>query len=122
MEEKIKSGNVVDLSYLNDLSRGNKVFIKEMLSIFIAENPAEMNAIENAINEVNYDLIRSTAHKLKSTIPFIGLDKIVGSDVAEMESLAFNRSDIEQIKTHFSKVRAACQKANEELGPMLSEL
>jgi HPt (histidine-containing phosphotransfer) domain-containing protein len=122
MEEKIKNGNVVDLSYLNDLSRGNKAFVKEMLSIFMQESPAEMNSIENAINDSNFELIKSTSHKLKSTIPFVGLDKIVGTDVMEMEALAANRSNIEQIKTHFSKVRAACAKAFEELGPMLNEL
>jgi HPt (histidine-containing phosphotransfer) domain-containing protein len=122
MEEKIKNGNVVDLSYVNDLSRGNKQFIKEIITIFLAENPGEIQVIEKAVNENNYEAIKSTAHKLKSTIPFIGLDKIVGNDVAEMEALAAGSSNMEMIKEHLEKLKDACERSYNELGPILNDL
>src|SRR5687768_5934613 len=122
MEEKIKNGKVVDLTYVKDLSRGNKDLIKEIITIFLAENPGEIKTIEKAMNENNYGVIKSTAHKLKSTIPFIGLDKIVGNDVAEMEALAANASNMEMIKEHLEKVKDACKRSYNELGPILADL
>ena len=122
MDEKNNNGKVVDLTYVNDLSRGNKEFLKEMISVFLEENPQEIKTIEKAVEEKDYEVIKNTAHKLKSTIPFIGLDKIVGNDVSVMEALAANGSNIEMIKEHLTKIRSACEKAYKELEPIKRDL
>jgi HPt (histidine-containing phosphotransfer) domain-containing protein len=122
MEEEIKNGKVVDLTYVNELSRGNKAFIKEIIKLFLLENPQEMSLLEKGINANDFDQVKTTAHKLKSTLPFIGLDKIVGNEVIEMETLAGNRSHMDQIKAHFERVLKACEQAYKELEPIQATL
>lgn len=122
MDEQIENGKVVDLTYVKDLARGNKAFIKEIITLFLSENPLELTAIEKAINANDFEAVKSTAHKLKSTIPFIGLDKLVGTNVTEMESLAADKTSMAQIRSHFEKVKQTCEKAYNELGPMQAEL
>jgi HPt (histidine-containing phosphotransfer) domain-containing protein len=106
---------ITDLEYLNQISKGNKKFAEEMIKIFLAENPSEIDALQKCIEERNFPLIKAAAHKLKSTMPFVGLDKILGNEVAEMEMLAESGQDIERIEKIFFKVKEICDKAYAEL-------
>ncbi len=114
--------NTVDLTYITELSRGNKAFIKEIISIFLTENPGEIDILEKAVADNDFELVKTTAHKLKSTLPFLGLDRVVGQDVFEMEYLATQRSNMPKIKEHLLKVKQACNKAYEELDPIQQDL
>ncbi|HXB40634.1 MAG TPA: Hpt domain-containing protein [Bacteroidia bacterium] len=109
---------ITNLDYLVDLSKGNKLFVKEMIVIFLSENPEEIKTIEKGIAEKDYDLIKATAHKLRSTIPFIGLDKLIESEVEEMETLATNHANIKEIEKRFSRIKETCEKACIELQPV----
>ncbi|MDF2448406.1 MAG: His Kinase (phospho-acceptor) protein [Bacteroidota bacterium] len=116
--EKIEK--TTNLSYLMELSDGNKTFVKEMISLFLSENPEEIKALERGIAEKNYKAIKSVAHKLRSTIPFMGLDKVIEKEVAEIESLAAQSGDLQEISSRFSKIKSACEKAYIELSPVSS--
>lgn len=109
---------ITNLDYLVEVSKGDKVFVKEMISLYLSENPEEIHSLEKGILEKNYDLIRSVAHKLRSTIPFIGLDKVIEKDVVKVESLAAERTSIGEIEKLFSKIKAMCQKSWLELRPV----
>jgi HPt (histidine-containing phosphotransfer) domain-containing protein len=109
---------ITNLDYLVDLSKGNKVFVKEMIEIFLSENPEEIKSIEKGISEKNYELIKATAHKLRSTIPFIGLDKLIENEVEEIETLAAAQGDIREIEKRFLKIKEMCEKACWELQPV----
>src|ERR1041384_2200478 len=106
---------IIDLDYLSALAKGNKAFIKEMISIFLSDNPRELTAIETAISTKNFEEIKQTAHKLKSTLPVIGLDRLIGKEILEIESLALQKTDLQGIETRFKKVKDTCEKAYPEL-------
>jgi HPt (histidine-containing phosphotransfer) domain-containing protein len=112
------AGKTIDLSYLEGLSSGNKEFVREMKDLFLSENPEEIKSLEKAISEKNHKAIQTLAHKLRSTIPFMGLDKIIEKDVTEIETLASNMSDIKEIEKRFSKIKETCEKAYYELNPV----
>jgi HPt (histidine-containing phosphotransfer) domain-containing protein len=106
---------VYNLDYLHELSHGNEEFVKEMIRIFLAEMPEEIQNLENSIKEKNYTAIRHAAHKLKSTIPFVGLNFVIGKEVFEIEDLASKQLDLEKIELLFVKIKEMCNKAAEEL-------
>jgi HPt (histidine-containing phosphotransfer) domain-containing protein len=132
-----KGEKVTNLDYLVKLSKGNEQFVKEMIRIFLEENPGEITTLEKAIKEQDYSLINMAAHKLRSTIPFVGIDKIIASEISEIEQLALNKAgnplmqdapeqkkpgflptDRELIKTIeklFTKIKNICWKACDEL-------
>jgi HPt (histidine-containing phosphotransfer) domain-containing protein len=107
--------SVTDLTYLKDLAKGNEVFVKEMIGIFLTENPEEIKQLEKAIEEINFEKIKSISHHMKSTIPFVGIDKYVGNDLLQIEHLAAEKNEIESIQTYFAHVKLVCQQAFQEL-------
>lgn len=109
------SNKVTNLDYLTELSKGNSQFVSEMVEIFLVESPEEIGLLEKGINERNFDLIRSSSHKMRSTIPFVGIDKIIMTEIVEIERLAATQSDFPKIEILFKKVKAVYQKAFEEL-------
>ena len=140
---KIKTdfNRVTNLDYLRGLSKGNTQFVKEMINTFLIENPKEIESLKKAIESKNLEAIKQAAHLLQSSIPFVGLDKIIESEVYEIEKIAAeksvpdkieilpaDKSVIQKIEIHatdkpalqkiellFSKVKEACEKACQEL-------
>ena len=106
---------ITNLDYLTELSKGNKQFVLDMIEIFLAENPEEVKNLDDAIKQRDYPSIRATAHKMKSTIPFVGVDKIIGTEVSEIEKLGAENGDIQKIELLFSTVKEISAKAAEEL-------
>lgn len=109
------SDKVTDLSYLIAISKGNKAFIDEMIDIFLTENPLEIELLESAIQEQDHIAIKAYAHKMKSTIPFVGIDKLIEKDLEEIELLAAEKKDVEKIIVLFSEIKKICLLAAEEL-------
>jgi HPt (histidine-containing phosphotransfer) domain-containing protein len=106
---------VTDLTYLTELSKGDTNFVKEMIDIFLAENPAEITQLEQAIEKTDFEKIKFISHHMKSTIPFVGLDIHIGNDIYQIENLAGEKKEIETIRTHFAPIKSICQKAFQEL-------
>ena len=113
-----KTEKITDLAYLLEVSKGDKVFIKEMINLFLSENPEEIHSLEKGIKESNFDVIKSVAHKLRSTIPFIGLDKVIHKEIVEVETLAAEKTSISKIEELFQKIKTMCQQAWLELKPV----
>lgn len=114
-ESITNSKKIVNIDYLIKISKGNTKFVNEMVKLFLTENPDEIKTLEKGIEEMDFDLIKTAANKLKSTIPFLGLDKAIEQEVTEMEKLASGEKDIQKIKTLFSKIKKTCEIACIEL-------
>lgn len=106
---------VTNLDYLNELAKGDTAFIAEMIAIFLEENPEEIKTLEAAIQENQFEDIKSIAHHMKSTIPFVGIDLLIGKDLLEIEKLAAEKTGLGQIKILFENVKTICEKSYDEL-------
>lgn len=130
---------VTNLDYLLKLSKGNDEFVKDMIGIFLEENPAEIRTLERAIEERDFRQINAAAHKLRSTVPFVGIDKMISGDISEIEHLALveagdplesnpktekksflpnDREVISKIERLFQKIKSICFRAYDELKPI----
>lgn len=106
---------VTNLDYLNELAKGDTAFIEEMISIFLEENPEEIKTLEAAIQESHFENIKSISHHMKSTIPFVGIDLLIGKDLLEIEKLASEKTGLDRIKISFENIKIVCEKAHNEL-------
>lgn len=132
---------VTDLDYLSGLSKGDVQFIKEMIRIFLEENPREVRLLEEGLRERDFNKIYLAAHKLRSTLPFVGIDRLIEKDICEVEELSVSKSTIkkielapegnpdikkieiittdqgvvERIEKLFPKIKDVCEKARMEL-------
>src|SRR5687767_12188955 len=111
-KEDLKNCN---LDYLYDLAKGDMGFVREMIDVFVSDNSGELDNLESEIKSKNFPEIKHISHKLRSSIPYVGLDKLIGEEVAEIEELAKNEKDIAKIARLYKKVREVSDKAITEL-------
>jgi len=62
----------IDLTYLNEISGGDKEFIAEMIETFLEETPKDIAELEKLLATENWAGIGLVAHKLKSSIKMFG--------------------------------------------------
>jgi HPt (histidine-containing phosphotransfer) domain-containing protein len=66
----------IDLSYLREMSGGNKELVLEMISIFksqVVEFTTNMNQL---LNDKQYEQLGKLAHKAKSSVSIMGLEEL----------------------------------------------
>lgn len=68
--------NLVDLTFLNDFCKGNKLKMIAYIHTFLESAPAQLNEINNFNEEMNLEKLRSAIHSFKPQLTFIGLNSI----------------------------------------------
>ncbi|HET6990014.1 MAG TPA: Hpt domain-containing protein, partial [Bacteroidia bacterium] len=111
----------VDLAYLEKITKGNEQFLLSMIDIFLEQNPEDVNMLRNAVRDADFETIRLISHKIKTSVVFIGLDKHIQSQLAEMEKLGTEAQQLGEIKKLFAEVDHVCGKADQELKIIKSE-
>ena len=71
---ELKEQNVVSLDMLEELTGGDKDFQLEMIVLFIQQAEIIMNEIKEFYGTGNFEGIKSSAHKLKTSFGIIGAD------------------------------------------------
>ncbi len=114
----LKSGKnahkILNFNYLQDLSKGNKSFVKSMLAQFVEQMPQEISELEKAISAKDYKLIKANAHNMKTTVAFVGLDKTLHPPLDLIENASL-KQDILTILQTFEKVKKLCEQAIKEI-------
>lgn len=105
---------LISKEHLNSLSRGNAEFIKDIVQIFLNQNPKELIDLEHAILDKNYLSIKSISHKMKTSVGFIGIQSLLPV-LSKIEELAQKSEEIKQIELLFEEVKSKCLLASEEL-------
>lgn len=90
----IKPLKVCDLTYLQNFSGGDKGFMRQMIELFFKQVPVELNSLHQHAG--NFDNVRNTAHRLKSSVSLVGAESMVVL-LKQMEKLAIDGSDSDQI-------------------------
>ena len=107
--------SMLSLSFLAAQTKNNKEFIKEMINIFVKQNPLEISEMQNAINNKDFEQVYKTAHLIRNSIFYFGLSKAIGNSLSEIERLAKAEVNTNEIEENFALVRDVCNKAVEEL-------
>lgn len=75
------------LSKLNEIGRGNKDFIKKMISLFIDQTPAATDSIKSAYTSNDFSKVKAVAHRIKPSIDNMEIHSLK-SEIRQIESLA----------------------------------
>ncbi len=86
-----------------------------MIDIFLEQTPLDLKSIEEAVYKSDFEIVKSIAHRMKSSIRFVGLADRIENDLDAMENTPVENRNIEFIKVHFDNVKSVCEKAMEEL-------
>ena len=76
-----------DLSYLQEMSGGNKELVIEMISIFKNQVVEFAHDMEGHLQKKEYELLGKLAHKAKSSVSIMGLNQLA-NQLKTLENLA----------------------------------
>ncbi len=91
----------LDLSYLEMMSDGDDFMKKTMLDMLIEELPTELVKLRQAYLEQNADELRQVAHKMKSTLAFIGHPDMTVANAA-LEEIGKEKTDLQRASSHLT--------------------
>lgn len=105
-KEVIDEESLYSLEKLNQISRGNKAFIKKIVNIFISETEKTVKIFNQAFVDQDFEEIKKVAHKMKPVIDQLSIS-ILQEEIRELEKLAIQKEDglrIESIIQNYSKI------------------
>jgi len=103
--------DMIDLTYLKEVSMGDAGFEQEMATKFIAIISDDLAALKQALLTHNYPQLKRVAHQMLSTISVMGLGAKISNS---LRSIEFDDLSEEQLKQQVQLVTAICTKAKEE--------
>lgn len=86
----------INFDYLNALLEDDNETKATMLTILLDELPDEIQKINTAFHENNITAIKNAAHKLKSTLAFVGNEKMATANKA-IEQITKNNEGLEKL-------------------------
>jgi len=111
--------SVIDLEYLQSLSKGDKDFEKNMIRSFSIQMPEELKQLKTAITQKNYKKIGSMAHNMKSTVSCMGLQQLTPL-LQQIEQESENRNGLTLITENYTLIAATCHLAIREAKKLIS--
>lgn len=114
METTMNKKTMTDLAYLKEISRGDNVFIREMIQVFIEETPKAINNLEQHLNNRDWKMLRAVAHKMKPSFSFVGL-KDLQDIINSVEEYSETETNLDQLPEMIAKIKNGCFLAIEEL-------
>lgn len=68
--------NIIDLSYLNEVSDGDQDFEIDLMNTFISQSPDLLDRLTLLLQKKKYQEMTPVAHKFKSTLTVFGIYSI----------------------------------------------
>jgi HPt (histidine-containing phosphotransfer) domain-containing protein len=90
-----------------------------MVRSFSQQIPEELNDLKMAIGQKDYGRVKAIAHTMKSTVSFLGLQKLAPL-LQQLEKDAENKRDFTEIQNKFELINTICQAAVREAGQLIS--
>ena len=113
-----QTSGYIDLAYLSELSGGNKEFEKQILEQFLVQVPDEMEQLEQAIQNRDFETVKQSAHSLKSTVGYVGLSDALHPYLDRIEKDAIKNDD-NNFSVDLDYVKAHCDHAKTEVENLL---
>jgi HPt (histidine-containing phosphotransfer) domain-containing protein len=110
-----------DLSYLREMSGGNKELILEMIGIFKEQVIEFAEEMDKHLNNKEYELLGKLAHKAKSSVSIMGMQDLA-RDLKNLENLAGEGKKTETYAGIVHKFRQETVDATEELNVVINNI
>jgi CheY-like chemotaxis protein len=105
---------IVNLNVLYTIAGDDPGFIRLCIELFLKEMPENLNRLNTAIDQTDWEGIRTTSHKMKTSLNYMGLNE-QRLAALNIEKLARDKRDLERIKSDANSIMDICSRAFEEL-------
>jgi HPt (histidine-containing phosphotransfer) domain-containing protein len=111
----------VDLTYLKNMSAGNKDLVLEMIGIFKSQVEEFTTEMDKLFADKEFELLGRLAHKAKSSISIMGLNDLA-IDLKNFENLAKEGKEVDTYPQFIEKFKTETQQAVDELNEVVSNI
>lgn len=112
---------IINFEYLDTLTGGQDSVKITFLETLIRDMPKEVAKLINDYEHRDWEKVKQSAHKLKSTCGYLGLDENV--ELCRMvENNAWEQKNLDQINGQIKKIDEVCKVAHEQLKDELRKL
>ena len=108
----------IDLSYLENMSGGDKELMKEMIQIFKEQVPEFVTDMRTCLQNSDLKCLAAITHKAKSTISIIGLVQLI-DDLKEFEKDVLNNTNSESYLKFIDNFESTCKQAIIQLNDLV---
>ena len=91
---------IYSLDKLNEMAGGDSDFITSVVSVFLEEVPQDLEGLETAVSNKNYETIYQLAHKIKPNVDLLGMEQTRAAAL-EIETLGKKGNTSEEIESIF---------------------
>lgn len=91
---------IYNLNKIDEMAEGDQDFVVSVVSVFLEEVPVDLEGLEKAINERDYENVYKLAHKIKPNVDLLGMEQ-TRAMALEIETLGKNNGSIEEIEEKF---------------------
>lgn len=90
---------IYSLDKINEMADGDQDFINSVISVFLEEVPEDLEALEKALQENNYEQVYKMAHKIKPNVDLLGMEqtRAVALEIETLGKSEANMADIEKV-------------------------
>jgi HPt (histidine-containing phosphotransfer) domain-containing protein len=92
-----------DLSYLEDMTGGDKDSLKEIVAIFLDEGPRLMNLMKESAEAGDTAQLKFSTHKLITQLTYVGINSVV-PDVKLINNGSIKQEDLAERIAYISRV------------------
>ncbi len=110
-----------DLTYLKNMSAGNKDLIIEMINIFKTQVEEFVTGMHEFYNNKEYEQLGRLAHKAKSSISIMGLEELA-AELKTFETLAKTGEEVEKYPVFIKNFKEVTREAVEELDEVIRNI
>jgi HPt (histidine-containing phosphotransfer) domain-containing protein len=103
-----------NLSKVYAISDDDPDFVKQILSLFLEEVPAEVKNIKEGLKEKGHTKVYHAAHKIKPTLDLLGMD-LAYDDVLNIEKWTKAEGKKKEIKDVVKSLRGLVKLAVKEI-------
>lgn len=110
-----------NLNYLKTITEGNKVIIREMIEMFLAQLPGFIQNLNELYKTGQYAALGKEAHKTKSSLQIMGMTELE-QEMKRLQHKTIEEIDIESYPVHIRNFEIQCEAAIVELKEELASL
>jgi HPt (histidine-containing phosphotransfer) domain-containing protein len=105
---------IYNLDKLNEMAEGDQDFINSVISVFLEEVPEDLETMEQALKEKDYEQVYKMAHKIKPNVDLLGMEQ-TRAIALEIETLGKQEANMAEIEKRFPMLRTDINQVVSEL-------
>ena len=91
---------IYNLDKINEMAEGDQDFVVSVISVFLDEVPEDLEGLEKAINERDYENVYKLAHKIKPNVDLLGMERTRAAAL-EIETMGKSNASMDKIEEKF---------------------